>query len=361
MLKIANHNQIARAKSELVARLTQGANVVRRDLGWPGGGKKIAGGRVLWRRKDPLWAYFHPDTTGRDNPQWNCWYGLDLLQEGKAMVPEIEINMPVTLRTRHGTGRVLIDERGNAYLGHKGELKGGRSGVVSLAEFAAAIQGFAKEQIEWPDGGTENVYIIGRIGARDFLARLQKFVAEAHRIRKLKRDRKLDAVLDLIPGFKRGTSGRTKGRRTAEYDIERSHEIIVNALHDRLEGHGVYTNNKKHRGVRPDLYSHRADKTLDVLFEVKTGDGLGDLYTAIGQLCVYAAAQDVPPRRLLVSRGMYQDPNYRAALRQQRIDLLQFKVAESGEITFPNFESLFPATANYPGARARPAGGSRSG
>lgn len=88
---------------------------------------------------------------------------------------------------RYLTGRILIDESGNIYLAHKGELKGGRTGVVSAQAFEQLIRGFSKQDAVWPDGSIERLFVIGAIGALDFVKRLRAFVGEAHRLRTIAR------------------------------------------------------------------------------------------------------------------------------------------------------------------------------
>lgn len=307
MLMVATkYQETARASKLLREQLYEGAQVEIRDLVWPGPIEKITDARLRYRPKVQLWSYIRPSD---DAPRWQCSYGVELAT-GRTQVPAIEINFDQRQIDRYLTGRILVDEVNNIYLAHKGELKGGRTGVVSAQAFEQLIKGFSKQEAVWPGGSIERLFVIGAIGASDFVRRLRAFVGEAQRLRAIARAGRLSDEPPPEPTYKRGSAGKGKGRRNAEYEIDRWHELVVDALHHELKKRGLTTFTSEHNDMKPDLYSLKKDRKLRHLFEVKTIQKTSALYAAIGQLVVYGAAQDRPPKRFLVVENSVEDLNF---------------------------------------------------
>lgn len=143
----------------------------------------------------------------------------------------------------------------------------------------------------------------------------------------------------LGPAYKRGSAGKTSGSRRADYEIDRWHELVVDALHRELKRRGLPTFTSEHNDMKPDLYSVTKDRQLRHLFEAKTAQNTSTLYTAIGQLVVYGAAQARPPKRFLVENPV-EDLNFVKALKDQHITIINFRRDSRERITFRDLRKL---------------------
>jgi hypothetical protein len=321
----------ARAYKLLRTGLSQGSKEERRTLAWPGPGKNIDNAR-LWRQPDNrLWTYLSHDTIEK---RYHCWFGQSV-STTTIQTPTIEINFDERQVQRYLTGRLVIDESHNLYLAHKGELKGGRRSVVTADRFENAIKGFSKHEVTWPDGRIERLFVIGAIEKPSFVKRLTRFVSEAHRLKKAAIEGNLPDAEQKHPGYKPGSSGKSKGKRSSDFEIDRWHHVVVNCLHDALKVAGIETFSSKHNEMAPDLYSKTKSKHLRHLFEIKTGQDTSSLYTAIGQLIVYGADQPSPPQRILVVENPIDDANFERALKQQKIFVLNFTRTGPESFEFP--------------------------
>ena len=308
-------------------QLNAGAETHVRRLVWPGPADKIDEARLRYRPADRLWSFVW---WSEEKERWEFNYGTDIA--GPTQVPVIEINIAATQTQRYMTGRVLIDEAGNTYLAHKGELKGGRTGVVDSQSFEQHIDGFSKQEALWPDDKIERLFVIGAIGQPSLIPRLRAFVSEAQRLRALAREGRLAHVEPKRPTYKKGSSGETSGTRTNEFTIKRWHELVVDALHTELERRGLRTFTSRYNDMKPDLYSLTNDGRIRHLFEIKTNQDTSALYTAIGQLIVYGAAQIKPPKRFLVIENEVEDLNFMKALAAQKDCRHQFQTKRSWKV-----------------------------
>jgi hypothetical protein len=224
MLRIATPPEIVNARSALRSRLWAGAERIRRRIATPGG--PFDQEPLYWRADPGIWSYVgNQPWPGADRPRWPFAYGTKIGTEAETLTPSIEINIPDGYETKRLAGRILVDEHGHFYLGHSGGLRGGRGGEVTKEEFDRLIRGFVKDQVEWSINETELAFVIGAINAPDFINRLHAYVREAERLRALARTgKKLAALEHAPPQFKKGSHGKSIGRRTPEYEIERYHE-----------------------------------------------------------------------------------------------------------------------------------------
>ncbi|MEH2566685.1 hypothetical protein [Bradyrhizobium sp. AZCC 2289] len=334
LMVAADPRDTARASRLLKAQLGAGAEVYIRRLVWPGPAEKIADARLQYRSDDQLWSYMW---WSEEWKRWQFCYGIDVAP-GPVQVPTIEINFAARQIDRYLTGRVLVDEAGNTYLAHKGELKGGRTGVVDARSFEQQVNGFSKQQALWPNGKVERLFVIGAIGQLGFTKRLGAFVSEAQRLRGLAREGRLADHVPQGPTYKQGYVGKTSGTRSAEYEIDRWHDLIVDELHRELKRRGLCTFTSEHKEMKPDLYSLTKDGKLRHLFEIKTNQDTSTLYTAIGQLVVYGAAQARPPRRFLVVENPVEDLNFQKALANHQIAVVNFRREGRKRISFPGLD-----------------------
>ena len=188
------------------------------------------------------------------------------------------------------------------------------------------------------ESALERLFVIGAIDNPSFVSRLSSFVNEARRLKQLAIDGQLPRAVDPNASFAAGSSGKSKGHRSSEYEVDRWHHLIVKSLHDELNHAGLKTFSSKHQDMMPDLYSLSGDKKLRHLFEIKTSQETSSLYTAIGQLIVYGADQATTPKRVLVVENPIDDQNFKRALAKQRILVLNFERVGKRAFKFPNLK-----------------------
>lgn len=351
MLKlVSSEDQVRLVRDELRNLFLDGkAAALPRRLTFPGPDGPLDG-TIYWRADLGLWGYFSPAPvgTGKETPRWLCWFGVDPGAEGAALTPNVEINLPVVPGYRAVFGRSLIDDEGRLFLAHKGGLGGGQGGQVKLKDFHARIRGFAPEPVLHADEREELVLVIGAIGSSTFLDRLHDFVEECRRLREDARkrhkraaddsaDENLDSTDDDEGGFtpENGTAG-TGERRTGQFEINRLHGHVVNALEKALKTLGCKGINKRKGALRPDLYLCDPSGKMKTLFEVKVSSDTQSWFTALGQLLVYGARDK--PRRILVAPAPLQNSDFEIAMRQHNVALVTFREQAGKRITFFGLE-----------------------
>jgi hypothetical protein len=76
------------------------------------------------------------------------------------------------------------------------------------------------------------------------------------------------------------------------------------------------------------------------LFEIKVGRDSQSTFTALGQLLVYSAGEKPSPATGLVTRGLPQSPQFKAAMEAQAIKALHYSVDDRLRIKFENIDAL---------------------
>lgn len=305
---------------------------LRRTLTTPGGA--IPNAEILWRPDIGLWAYFRRQPY--DDRRWLCWYGLDPGEEGRSLRPAIEINLHFDPAAKQVSGRALTDPlTGDFWLGHRGGLGGGRGGQMKIDDFARQIRGFARDVIQLGEDREEEVFVIGRLAAPDFLEQLHADVSECERLRELARAGKsANSPVGGVDGDFRPECDQDgfQQRSAAEVRmIRRRHGRIVNALKVELGARAI---NRSFARMRPDLYFAGPSETMTTLFEVKASSDTQSWFTALGQLVVYGAGQPKPPRRVLVCPTPLRDPAFGMALKALGVRLVTFKEDKKGGFAF---------------------------
>src|ERR1035438_296348 len=96
-----------------------------------------------------------------------------------------EINPPTKGTDRRCGGVLLKDSGSGLYLAHSGKVGGGRKGVgktnflKGYSETHPVVALGARpsvEQIDWPNGGTREVVLLGKIGDRSFVNNLADYI-----------------------------------------------------------------------------------------------------------------------------------------------------------------------------------------
>jgi hypothetical protein len=85
-----------------------------------------------------------------------------------------EINPPKEGIDRRCGGIFLKDMASGFFLAHSGKVGGGRKGI-GKASFLAVYSG-SPETIQWPDGVTSEVVVVGKIDSKAFLDNLADYV-----------------------------------------------------------------------------------------------------------------------------------------------------------------------------------------
>ncbi len=310
-----------------------------RHLTTPGGPIKHA--RIYWvdlGSGSGVWAYFR-----KYKSRWLCWFGTSLGQtEAESLVPAVEINLPVNDQL-NAAGRMLLDEDGRLYLGHRGGLGGGRGGQISVKDFSRAIRGFVREEFEvLGRKRPEKAFVIAAVESNDLIPRLYAYVSECVRLRENKRS----GTGGLLSGDEKDRVSESfseeydedgTGAGTEERDVTRLHARVVNTLAKLVP----MAANSTWDEMRPDLYVIR-EGVMETLFEVKAASDTQSWFTAIGQLLVYSGSSDPPPRKIFVCPADRKHPAFRKALERLDIRLVTFKVGARGRIHFSGLERALP-------------------
>jgi len=336
MLKLGGKSDVKNLQNAMMALFKSNATkIATRRLTTPGGSFL---GEVYWitlENGNGIWGYF--DDVPLKN-KLTCWFGISLgSTNSEALVPSVEINLPLSLDLRIA-GYALLDESRRLYLGHQGLLRGGRNNVP-IPEFARRIRGFVREEFEiTADKRPRLAFVIAGADDPDFLRRLHAYVSECARLRAEKRDETdreqakedgetndADNAEDLKFTPEASDDGTGAGR--SSYEIKRLHGRVVSALKKQVKG----AVNSSHNKMRPDLYTMHGDR-MSVLFEVKASSDTQSWFKAIGQLLVYSDGQTPGPRLIFVCPAERRDPAFRGALKRLNIRLVIFKESREGII-----------------------------
>jgi|ERR1700680_4289938 len=156
---LTKKSEIRKAYGALVTSLKSGAVKRRNVVGWKGGNDVFT---LYWHPDEQFWVVF---SVGDFGGFW-CPYGTADPTRRKTVGITCEINPPEEGVNRRKGGVFLRDSANNFFLGHTGKVAGGRNGIgksAFLDNYSGALQ-----EIEWPDGVTSEVVVIGRIGGRSF-------------------------------------------------------------------------------------------------------------------------------------------------------------------------------------------------
>ena len=293
LLVVDDRDLLQKTVDDFRKKITLGCKTLDRYVGYKGGREFL---KVFWNTRLEYWSLFERHDV--ENKYWNGFGVQDPSNETSLSVT-CEINFRIAGDDKSLGGVVLKDDYGNVYIGHTGNIGGGKKGIGKTA-FWNYYRG-GSSAILWPDGSQSNVTIIGPINDKNIQRLVASFVWEVARIKKA-----IDAgdrpgkPQTPQPSFNPEFSGKRRpyGRR-GEVSADSYHGIVVNELAEQLRDMGKSVANDRHR----DLYINDINNQAEVIFEAKTELSTTDCYMAIGQLMYHGACQESEPMRIAVLPG----------------------------------------------------------
>ena len=167
---ITSRQESKKAFATLKSHLKAGAKKFKRTVGVQGS----SGEHVLyWHKDDAFWVAFRENIKGRF---WYAYGTTDPTHSHSTLHITLEINPPTEGIDRRCGGVFLKDSASGLYLAHSGKVGGGCEGI-GKTNFLKYYGGRLQE-IEWPNGITADVVVLGKIGSRSFLANLATYIRE---------------------------------------------------------------------------------------------------------------------------------------------------------------------------------------
>ena len=280
------------AYDKLRACLKAGAVRFQRSVGWPGAHGEFT---LYWHEKERFWVLFNPDER-----YWSAYYGAMNPNEHRSLEITCEINPPTEGIDRRYGGIFLKDSGSRLYLAHSGKVAGGRKGIGKTAFLET--YGGETEEIEWPDGVTGEVVILGKIGGKAFLSNLASYIKAVEDFKADATGRAPKEVTQKNPdlGFKPEFEGpRKKYKLTDAIESKCYHGIVVNTLQRELASMGLAAGSNRNI----DLYVEDGKSNITHVFEVKTDQCTTSIYQAVGQVMLHSALVKKAPHRILVLPG----------------------------------------------------------
>lgn len=328
MIYVANPVQAEKVANDLEKRIGEEHHYQKQvHINHPNGGEPDA--EVYFLEKLSLWLYLKYI---RNRNLWLFWcgtYDTDEFANISRLNISVELNLEIEQHSKQSSTRALLDAGYRSYIGHKGMLKGGGSGSVSMDRFKKLIKGISKQPIAWNDTETEDVFVISEINDPEFFQNVRRYVKECERIRELARQNKIEESLSK-PYFSPGIYGTSKKSSTKETTMSLKHEYVLEQMGKALEQRNIFAFNSFHKTMQPDMYTHDKRGKIDRLFEIKTDASTQSIYTGIGQLLVYAAEIGTDPQKFLVAPAMPAHHGFRAALRKSDIRLIRYDFKKNG-------------------------------
>lgn len=264
--------------------------------------------QVLWHERLQLWGVFgrthgkHP--AGRD---WNA-FG----QRAQAFRSNIivEINQPPQGIDTNLQAVFALDGQGRTWLLHQGRMSVAGSRVTE-ADFIAAT-GLKPSIVRFSDGSSRAYHKVADLQASPAAVQesVAAFVSRCARARLAKiTGNQMDGTGAAIDKWEHGLSPE----QTGDFDVgprdatvgRRVHGEVWRALAAELKRRGVSHSNDRVGQHGPDMFTYGHKR--NVLFEIKTGHGAQDIFTAVGQLQIYECLLKSQFRKVLVlPRGMGQ-------------------------------------------------------
>ncbi|TPN35193.1 hypothetical protein [Mesorhizobium sp. B1-1-6] len=285
----------AKAKKAAQARLAQ---IMRdslpsqgtRRIGFKGGNRD----RELFSAGEgELWASI--SKTPEDTTISRYWNAFGIFEPERTMqLITVEINVPSETNGWQVAGAFAEDdETGDVHLMHDGAVGGGRPGIGQRAFLFSANIRMVKVLCQ--DGRVREAIPVGNMADAGFVGRLARYVSKVADFKRTVSAGELDPAelrkrVKDAESYDEEFSGTKRGRRGGTFAYETYHgEIVEMIVAERRAA--CKLDEKVYNTQLIDCYVRQAGKITEV-YEIKTGVGRQQLYTAIGQLVTHAAASN---------------------------------------------------------------------
>ena len=323
---LIERDEIRKAYETFAERLKKGGIPLTRTLGWKGGNTET---EIFWHEKLGIWTHFDP--WDEENRYW-CVFGMENPVELFNLNITCEINILKEGINRRVAGLFVRDNKGNVYITHNGNLRGGQKGI-SGTNFRTFFQRDEFVDLVWQDGLESETILIGRLDNPELPYQIDHFVKKVNSFKeRVVSGGKINLTSkEFSPEF----SGPRRGYMpTDTIKSQCNHGIVIDALHNLLESSGLKTANDNKR----DLFIDDDIGNMKMLFEAKTDTSTSSIYSAIGQLMCHAAVQDTPPKCVLVVPDKPK-PDTVKILNKLGIQILSYKW-NKGKALFPEVEAV---------------------
>ena len=216
------------------------------------------------------------------NRYWNA-FGLEPDGKNNNSIV-VEVNIPKEGINRRIGGVFAKDEYGHAYLLHRGKIGGGREGV-GKGEFLNFFRG---NMVEIKDGDRTNLAcLIAVFSDKEFIENVTFFIKEVYRFKEKVKEGSSGNAKDFskfTPEFRGNKAGGGR-RHVAECNHGRIVDCLQKWVAEAVDPSMIGNNQRIDLAVV-------SDNTLREVYEVKTGNDLQSIYTAIGQVMYHAHFAD---------------------------------------------------------------------
>ena len=299
-------------------------------IGYPSGGRPDC----LIRHNSQYWFWqekFQPD--GKPGRYLN-WFGI-YEEDRNSINIALEVNAYLEGKDRRVAGFFAKNvETERVYLMHSGGIGGGREGQNKFAFLD--WRGGSLEEVRSSDGHKEKAIAVMALEGQRPLETAFAYVDEVHQYKQALRDgsyvpsaRKTE--IDKLKAFFSEGSGRRTGRRKSTViDYISRHGLVVDGLKDWREASPIPHKCNFTKNVLIDLALSKGSEILE-LYEVKTGSGRQDIYTAIGQLMVHDAKGSSQKFIVIPDDGRLP-ADLRKTLLRLEIKVLRYEFGKSGPV-----------------------------
>jgi hypothetical protein len=290
---ITNRKESKGAFDSLRFCVMAGAKKFKRTVGWPGNHGEFT---LYWHEDAAFWVVF----SGEELSRFWCAYGTMHPNSHSSVDITCEINPPKEGIDRRCGGIFLKDSGSGLYLAHSGKVGGGRKGIGKtnfLEEYGGSL-----EEVEWPDGVTAEVVLLGKIGSRSFVEDLATYIRAVEAFKANATGQMPVPITEKNPDlfFTPEFEGlRKKYKLTAAIESQCRHGTVVNTLQAELKALGF----DAYKTFKIDLFFADGMGNITHLFEVKTDQTTTSLYQAVGQVMLHGALQNSNPQRIVVLPG----------------------------------------------------------
>ena len=261
---------------------------------------------VRWHERLGVWGLFG-QTHGKE-PTGRSWNAFGQRPQAFRSNIIVEMNQPPRGIDTNLQAIFALDGQGRRWLLHQGRMSVAGSRVTE-ADFIAAT-GLKPSTVRFSDGSSSEYHKVADLQAAPAVVQesIAAFVARCARARLIKTAGK--QTVDGAAAIEKWELGLNP-EQTGDYEVaprgptvvRRTHGEVWRALAAELKRRSVPHSNDRVGQHGPDMFTYGNGPR--VLFEIKTGHGAQDIFTAVGQLHIYERLLKSSYQRVLVlPRGM---------------------------------------------------------